>query len=793
MKERVQKMSEIAHYLNQTDAQMLLKHMQDSLSSGQFLLTMMGHFSAGKSALINQLIGQDILPVGASETTALITYLQYGEVAHAEKIYQDQHIEACAIEDVKGIWQRGSEVVQKLQCIRVFLPSELLKNGLVIADTPGINTVLQPHIEQTAALLQSADMVCYVMRQAFTKSDQLFVEKIRSCGIPLMFVRTCWDLLSSAEENLDDTEKSIRADLAPLADDEKAVFCVSNNKSSEYNARIHSELMPYLSQTLAAKASEQLGHSVENRTRLIAKNLQSLLQERVRMIRGMLEDSERAYQEQKQELLRASDKLETAVKRKKEKAADQFGDVTREANAALTDLADSKIRAAEKYIQSMKTTDADRIGGQLAQRAESDCLLLRKDYLSYFDAFLQQNQEEILAGLSGTVRIDCDLPETILEAAEATSMTQEEINALLQLKEALKDEMDALQQKIAGGDDQKEAAQTALADLEQGAAAVDAELEALGGYVEHYRIQKGTHKHERVWGAIGTVADFATLLIPGEGWANLAVKIGGAVVKGAKAAKASVEAWKGADLVMDVVRGVHAFRQQQGIAGNSGDDTDVDSSEVFAGEQGRQKLQERLREKPATLLDYLSLSYYFKKIGKQFDQPDRVVVDQQHEDEYYQQRQAIQKRAGEQAYREAQKRIELERITDEQEIERIQLEEKQKALRRIEAELEELAQQHEQEQKAAQIKAVQNHFAEVFKTAVEDYCHSLKTELRPTLERSFMEYLETFEAQLASGIQKQQQALDALREQFEGGDHQENEAVLQQCESYLDYIGGIVS
>ena len=44
-----------------------------------FLLVVAGEFNAGKSALINALLGADILAEGVTPTTAAITLLTYGE------------------------------------------------------------------------------------------------------------------------------------------------------------------------------------------------------------------------------------------------------------------------------------------------------------------------------------------------------------------------------------------------------------------------------------------------------------------------------------------------------------------------------------------------------------------------------------------------------------------------------------------------------------------------------------------------------------------------------------------
>ena len=44
-----------------------------------FLLVVVGEFNAGKSALINALAGERVMPEGATPTTAAVTLLRHGE------------------------------------------------------------------------------------------------------------------------------------------------------------------------------------------------------------------------------------------------------------------------------------------------------------------------------------------------------------------------------------------------------------------------------------------------------------------------------------------------------------------------------------------------------------------------------------------------------------------------------------------------------------------------------------------------------------------------------------------
>ena len=71
---------------------------EDQITLGQsiqqldelFLLVVVGEFNAGKSALINALLGQKLLKEGVTPTTTQINILRYGE-SHERKV-EDEHI-----------------------------------------------------------------------------------------------------------------------------------------------------------------------------------------------------------------------------------------------------------------------------------------------------------------------------------------------------------------------------------------------------------------------------------------------------------------------------------------------------------------------------------------------------------------------------------------------------------------------------------------------------------------------------------------------------------------------------
>ena len=83
-----------------------------------FLIVVAGEFNAGKSALINALLGQKVLAEGATPTTSRVTLVKWGE-------------------------QAAEQVVDENFAVYTY-PLPLLKE-LNIVDTPGTNAIIRHH------------------------------------------------------------------------------------------------------------------------------------------------------------------------------------------------------------------------------------------------------------------------------------------------------------------------------------------------------------------------------------------------------------------------------------------------------------------------------------------------------------------------------------------------------------------------------------------------------------------------------------------------------------------------
>jgi len=140
-----------------------------------FLVVIVGEFNAGKSAFINALLGQPVLPEGVTPTTAQIHVLKYGDVP-------------ARATDADGL-------------LVVTAPVDLLRD-MHIVDTPGTNAISREHERLTADFVPRSDLVLFVTSadRPFSETERLFLTAIRDWGKKIVIVLNKIDIFSDASE-----------------------------------------------------------------------------------------------------------------------------------------------------------------------------------------------------------------------------------------------------------------------------------------------------------------------------------------------------------------------------------------------------------------------------------------------------------------------------------------------------------------------------------------------------------------------------------------------------------------
>jgi hypothetical protein len=228
-----------------------LTELKDRLAEGRFHLAVLGQFKRGKSTFLNALLGYPLLPSSVLPLTAIPTFLHAGRTFRAEAVGEAGHVidrtDGNTLHDVQGFLSRmvTEEANPKnrlgIAHVQVYVHSPLLKEGVVLIDTPGIGSTFLHNTEVTLNFLPQCDAAIFLISAdpPISEVELAFLKRVQSRVPRLFFVLNKVDYLSEAERNAAVAFfKSILHEKAGVAPDID-IFAVSSKQGME--AKIASE------------------------------------------------------------------------------------------------------------------------------------------------------------------------------------------------------------------------------------------------------------------------------------------------------------------------------------------------------------------------------------------------------------------------------------------------------------------------------------------------------------------------------------------------------------------------
>jgi GTP-binding protein EngB required for normal cell division len=189
------------------------------LRSRSFELVVAGQFKRGKSSLVNALIGAPLLPVGVVPLTSVVTILQFGERASAEVAFLDGSSREVALAELpEYVTERANPRNRKgVRQATLRYPSEWLRDGIRLVDTPGIGSVYEHNTEAALRYVPNADAVLFVASadQPMSHAEAEFLADLRRHAGKVFCLLNKADYLSEAEldEMLTFTTQAVRTAL----------------------------------------------------------------------------------------------------------------------------------------------------------------------------------------------------------------------------------------------------------------------------------------------------------------------------------------------------------------------------------------------------------------------------------------------------------------------------------------------------------------------------------------------------------------------------------------------------
>ena len=163
--ERILSLYKLMHSNNDEDIAEKVRELGRKSVEEEFSIAFCGHFSAGKSSMINKLIGDNILPSSPIPTSANLVRLksgdEYAKVSFKKggsRLYPAPY----DYETVKSYCKDGDQI----QAIEISHDGAKFLEEAVIMDTPGIDSTDDAHRIATESALHLSDIVFYEIGRA---------------------------------------------------------------------------------------------------------------------------------------------------------------------------------------------------------------------------------------------------------------------------------------------------------------------------------------------------------------------------------------------------------------------------------------------------------------------------------------------------------------------------------------------------------------------------------------------------------------------------------------------------
>lgn len=241
------KCAELAGKLGYNTAEENIREQLAAFKERELTVVVAGEARRGKSSLLNALLNEKeaIFPVDVNVCTNVVTILRYGETERFEVCIEDKSEQGYRVETIQRnqidnyVSEKGNpNNFRNVKLLKAYVPNELLKEGVVFVDTPGVGSLNIEHAEATYGFLPNADLLLFVSDalSGLTESELSFLRRGYGYCNSVIFPLTKKDLTPDYETFVEDNRSKISSTL-DIPVDEVTVIPVSSSAKLRYLQR----------------------------------------------------------------------------------------------------------------------------------------------------------------------------------------------------------------------------------------------------------------------------------------------------------------------------------------------------------------------------------------------------------------------------------------------------------------------------------------------------------------------------------------------------------------------------
>lgn len=171
-----------------------------------------GDFNAGKSSLINAMMGKDLLPTDIVPTTAVSYELYYSTDEKLEIYHKDQLKGTASFDEISKLDVRPGDIVY------VYINNDFVKQmndrGIVVVDMPGIDSGIEEHNNAILSYIGEGSfffLVTAAEQGALRHSAIRFVDELKKYNL------TCNVIISKSDQKTESELEKIKEEIAKTA------------------------------------------------------------------------------------------------------------------------------------------------------------------------------------------------------------------------------------------------------------------------------------------------------------------------------------------------------------------------------------------------------------------------------------------------------------------------------------------------------------------------------------------------------------------------------------------------
>ena len=205
----------------------------------QLMVVAAGEARRGKSTMLNAVLNEKapLFPVDVNVCTNVVTVVRYGAVEKIQAYLEDGKAETITRDQIENyVSEKGNPNNYKnVKLLDIEIPNELLKEGVVFVDTPGVGSLNISHAQATYSFLPNADLLIFVSdaNSGFTESELNFLKKGYQYCKNIIFPVTKMDQNAGYPVIVEDNREKIRKTI-DIPEDEIEIIPISSTAKLRY-------------------------------------------------------------------------------------------------------------------------------------------------------------------------------------------------------------------------------------------------------------------------------------------------------------------------------------------------------------------------------------------------------------------------------------------------------------------------------------------------------------------------------------------------------------------------------